>query len=276
MNENIITVSETDFEYEVIAYSQNIPVVVDFWADWCRPCKQLSPLLEKLTEEGNGAFRLAQVDVDSNPNLALRCKVRTLPTVIAFSGGNPVADFAGLQPEMRVRDFINQILPPSPANLSVEKGDSLLATQKLDQAEAAYQEALEVDHQSAGAPLGLMKIHLLRGDPKAAHEILQVFPACREYSQAEQLLPLIQVLEEFQLNRLPHENDLDTTFENAIRLALRGNIFASLDGLMDVLRQDRHYRRERARLVALALLELEDPQGTQTLQYRKEMTAILF
>ena len=72
MLENIITVTEADFEYEVIAYSQNTPVIVDFWADWCRPCKQLSPLLEKLAQEANGSFRLARVDVDANPNLALR------------------------------------------------------------------------------------------------------------------------------------------------------------------------------------------------------------
>ncbi|MHC1739566.1 MAG: tetratricopeptide repeat protein [Anaerolineaceae bacterium] len=276
MTENIISVSEADFEYEVIAYSQNTPVIVDFWADWCRPCKQLSPLLEKLTQEANGAFRLARVDVDVNPNLALRCKVRSLPTVVAFSGGNQVADFAGLQPEGRVREFISQILPPSPANLSVEKGASLLAVQKLEQAEKAYQEALAIDAKSPGALLGLMKIHLLRGNSEAANQILRIFPACREYNEAEILLPLIRAMNDLKANLLPKETDLDAAFENSIRLAVKGNIFASLDGLMDILRQEKHFRRDRARVVALALLELTDPQGTQTLQYRKELTTILF
>jgi Thioredoxin domain-containing protein len=276
MAENIISVTEADFEYEVIAYSQNTPVIVDFWADWCRPCKQLSPLLNKLAFEANGSFRLARVDVDANPNLALRCKVRTLPTVVAFSEGNLVGDFAGLQPEDRVRDFIEQVLPPSPANLFVEKGDSLLAEQKLDGAEKSYAQALEVDKQSAGALLGLMKINLLRGNSAEAYRLLREFPACREYNQAEALLPLIRAMDDLKANSLPQENDLDATFASSIRLAVRGNLYAALDGLLDILRQEKHFRRDRARMVTLALLELVDPQGTQTLQYRKELTTILF
>ena len=276
MADNIISVTESDFEYEVIAYSANKPVIVDFWADWCRPCKQLSPMLEKLTLEANGGFRLARVDVDTNPNLALRCKVRTLPTVVVFNEGNLTADFVGMQPESRVREFISQILPPSPANLLVEKGDSLLAIQKTNEAEDSYKEALEMDKQSAGALLGLMKIDLLRGNSEEAHQIFRVFPACREYNQAEQLEVLVKAMQDLKANQLPKETDLDSAFENSIRLAARGNVFASLDGLMDILRQEKHYRRDRARLVALALLELVDPQGTQTLQYRRELTAILF
>jgi putative thioredoxin len=275
-SENIISVTESDFEFEVIAYSQNTPVVVDFWADWCHPCKALTPLLEKLAAESNGAFRLAKVDVDANPNLALRCKVRTLPTVAAFSGGEMVGDFAGLQPEMRIRDFINQIMPPSPANLLIEKGDSLLADNQVKDAEDAYQNALAVDDQAPGALLGLMKINLRRGDSTAAYQLLRAFPAVREYSQAEQLQPLIKAMEDFKANLLPQENDLDATFANSIRLAMRGNLFAALDGLFDILRQDKHYRKERARTVVLGLLELIDPLGSQTLEYRKELTRILF
>ncbi len=275
-SENIISVTESDFEYEVIAYSQNTPVVVDFWADWCRPCKALTPLLEKLAAESDGAFRLAKVDVDANPNLALRCKVRTLPTVVAFSGGEMVGDFAGLQPEMRIRDFINQILPPSPANLMIEKGDSLLADNQMEQAETAYQEALAVDAKAPGALLGLMKIYLRRGDSTSAYQLLRSFPAVREYNQAEQLLPLIKAMEDFKANLLPQESDLDAAFANCIRLAMRGNIFAALDGLFDILRQDKHFRKERARTVVLGLLELVDPLGSQTLEYRKELTHILF
>jgi putative thioredoxin len=276
MVENIISVTEADFEYEVIAYSANKPVVVDFWADWCRPCKQLTPLLEHLAQEADGAFRLAQVDVDANPNLALRCKVRTLPTVVVFNEGNLTADFVGLQPEPRVREFLAQIMPPSPANLLVEKGDSLLADHKLEESEKTFMEALDVDRQAAGAYLGLLKICLLRGNSEEAYQIYRNFPASREFNDAEQLLPLIRAMEDLKAKQLPAETDLDAAFENSIRLAARGNVFASLDGLYDILRQEKHYRRDRARQVALGLLSLGDQQGTQTLEYRKELTSILF
>jgi thioredoxin len=111
----IVDVSEADFEYEVLSYSQNIPVVVEFWATWCQPCKQLGPMLERLTEEAQGSFRLARVDVDANPNLALRYGVRSVPTVKAISQGQVVGEFAGLQPETRVRDFLARLAPPSEA-----------------------------------------------------------------------------------------------------------------------------------------------------------------
>ncbi len=94
-SEFIVDVSESNFEYEVLSYSQNLPVVVDFWAEWCQPCKRLGPLLEQLTEEARGNFRLARVDVDANPNLALRYSVRSIPTVKAFSQGQVVLHLPG-------------------------------------------------------------------------------------------------------------------------------------------------------------------------------------
>ena len=117
-SDNIVDVTEANFQYEVISYSENTPVVVDFWAEWCRPCKTLGPLLERLAHEAQGSFRLARVDVDANPNLALHYGVRSIPTVKAFSQGEVVGEFSGLQPEGRIREFLSRITPPSPLALS--------------------------------------------------------------------------------------------------------------------------------------------------------------
>ena len=276
MSEYIKAVTESDFEYEVLAYSQNTPVIVDFWAEWCKPCKMLSPLLEKLVDEANGAFRLAKVDADVNPNLVLKYGVRSIPTVLAFSQGSRISEFAGLQPEARVREFINQILPPSPASLLVQKGDSLLAMGDLEGSRQAYDEALQITENTPGALLGLIKINLLEGNAPAARASLRVFPACKEYNEAERLLPLMKAMQDAVSGSLPAETDLDMAFTNSMRLALRGNMLASLDGMMDILRADKHFRRERGKEVVLGILDLMDQESDLTRDYRKELTNILF
>jgi putative thioredoxin len=101
----IVDVNEIDFEYEVLAYSNSVPVVVDFWAEWCRPCKTLGPMLERLAIEANGHFRLARVDADANPNLTLRYRVHSLPTVKAFSSGEVAAEFVGCNPNHACANF---------------------------------------------------------------------------------------------------------------------------------------------------------------------------
>ena len=276
MSDHIKSVTESDFEYEVLAYSQNTPVLVDFWAEWCKPCKILSPLLEKLADEGNGSFRLAKVDVDVNPNLVLRYSVRSIPTVVAFSQGSQISEFAGLQPEGRIREFINSVLPPSPASLMVQKGSSLLATGDLEDSRAAFDEALRISANYPGALLGLIKLDLLEGNAPAARVLFRNFPACKEYNEAERLLPLMKAMQDAVSDSLPQETDLDAAFKNSMLLATRGNILASLDGMMDILRQNKHFRRERGKEVVLGLLELLDPEGDLTRQYRKELTFILF
>jgi putative thioredoxin len=275
-SEFIISVTESSFEYDVIAYSQNTPVVVDFWADWCKPCKMLSPLLEKMTEEAEGEFRLAMVDVDANPNLALRFSVHSIPTVMAFSQGKKVSDFTGLIPEPRIYEFIRNILPPRPSDLLAQKGNSLLSTGNVAGAQEAFLQALDLDNQHPTSMLGLMKVNLLQGNSENAQSVFRNFPACQEYNEAERLAPLIKAMEDFRNDRLPRESDLDTAYTNSIRLATRGNALASIDGLMDILRQDKKYRKDRARNVLLALLDLLDQQDEQTRKYRAELASILF
>ncbi|MDX9849258.1 MAG: tetratricopeptide repeat protein [Anaerolineaceae bacterium] len=275
-SEFIIDVNETDFEYEVLAFSQNTPVVVDFWATWCRPCKTLSPFLEALAYEAMGSFRLAKVDVDSNPNLALQFGVRTVPTVKAFSGAQVVGEFVGNQPEERVRSFVANITPPSKDSLALEKGLSLLANHEWAKAEENFLELIELYPDRPEILLGLAKAQLGLGEPFEPLLILRKFPASKQYAAAEKLLPYAEALGYLKQKHLPQENDLDFAFTNSIRLASRNNIPAALDGLLEILKQDKKYRSGFVQKVILALFELLGEDDVLTRSYRAELASILF
>jgi len=272
----IVDVSEADFEYQVLAFSQQIPVVVDFWAEWCGPCKMLGPLLEKLAHEGQGTFRLAKVNVDENPNLALRYAVYNIPAVKAFREGKMVSEFAGLQPEPRLRDFLRSIAP-NPSDLALEKGLSLLAIQQPAEAEASFRLVLQSLPENSTALLGLAKSLLLQNKIQESHDLLEKFPASREYNSAQTLLPLLENLlnlEKWETNQ--SEQSGDAAFYNSLRLVKRGNIEAAMDGLLDILRENKHYRDGEAQRILLALFELLGNSNTITRQYRSELSSVLF
>jgi len=272
----IIDVNEVDFEYEVLAYSQNTPVLVDFWAPWCQPCKILSPMLESMAQEAAGAFRLARVDIDQNPNLALRYGVRSIPTVKAFTGGQVAGEFVGIIPEERLREFIGKITPPSQQQLLQEKADSILKLGQWVQAEQLYRELIEQSGDLPASLLGLSKSLLLQNKNTEALNILRNFPASRLYNTAELIRPYAEDVAALGKDELPKDSDLDAAFQTAIRLASRGNLEAAMDGLLDILRRDKNYRHGRARQVMLSLLELMGEENPQTRSYRSELASVLF
>jgi putative thioredoxin len=272
----IVNVTESDFEYQVLSYSQNVPVVVDFWADWCIPCRTLGPILERLAEEGQGSFRLAKVDVDENPNLAIRYAVRSIPIVKAFRHGKVIAEFIGVQPEPRVRDFVRAIAP-SESDLQLEKAFSLLETGQVRQAEMTFQQILEKTSDNSKALLGLARSLVLQGHGQESYKILVNFPASREYQSAEVLLPLSKTLIDFEKGMgADSDNPLDAAFHNALRLVKNNRVEAAMDGLLDILREDKHYHSGLARQMMVAILEALGESNPITRQYRSELASVLF
>jgi putative thioredoxin len=273
-SDHIIHVNEADFQYEVLAHSNQEPVVVDFWAQWCVPCRTLDPILEKLAEDASGSFRLAKVDVDANPKLALEYGVQGIPAVKAFRNGQVIAEFNGLRPEPQIREFL-KTLGPTTHDLAVGKANSQIAKGEWQEAEAAFREVLDSNPDQPGALLGLAKCLLAQGQPAGALPILRAFPVSKEYSQAEQLLPLAQAMA-VAGEKNTDENDLAALYSNALRLAGRGQILAALDGLLELLRQDKQFRRGEARQAAIGLLNLLGEENPLTRQYRTELTSLLF
>lgn len=144
---NIIDINDESFDYEVVSYSSHTPVVLEFWAPWCIPCRVLSPLLAKLAEEADGAFRLARVNVDEQPKLAERLKVKSVPTVKTFVDGHIVSEFTGVLSEPNLRAFIRRIMPET-GDLLLEKGKSLMLLGDLEGAEDALRQYLASNPES--------------------------------------------------------------------------------------------------------------------------------
>jgi len=186
MSSHIVNVNESDFQAEVLLHSNQRPVVVDFWADWCVPCRTLDPILEKLTEEANGAFRLAKVDVDANPKVANDYGVRGIPAIKVFRNGQVVAEFSGLRPEPQVREFI-KALAPATSDLNVGRADSLLTDEEWSEAEEIYRQVLDENPDHPGSLLGLARSLIAEGASSQALPILRAFPVSKEYAKAEQL-----------------------------------------------------------------------------------------
>jgi putative thioredoxin len=274
-SEFIKTVTESDFEYEVIAFSNQIPVIVDFWAEWCRPCKSLTPILEKLAEDAQGSFRLAKLNVDDSPNIALRFNVRSIPNVKAFRDGQVVSEFLGLQPELRVKEFIRN-LAPSQIDLFLEKGQSQLEIMSWREASDSFQQFLAKSPNHPAGLLGLVKSSLMQGNLPEAVRIVNEFPLSPEYARMELLRPLLNALLSEKSNQGISDDPLDATYLNTLRLIKRGYLPAGMDGLIDILRQDKHYRNDEARKVMLGLFEVLGVNHPLTQQYRRELAMVLF
>jgi putative thioredoxin len=274
-SEYIRIVTESDFEYEVIAYSNHIPVIVDFWAEWCRPCKTLTPILEKITGDAQGLFRLAKVNVDDNPNLALRFNVRSIPNVKAFRDGQVVSEFLGLQPEPRVKEFISSIAP-SKIDLLLEKGQSQLEMQNWLDAGTSFRAFVAKSPNHPAGLLGLIKANLMLGDYIGVKKIMDEFPPSPEYAHMEIMRPLYEALTKITPGYDFLDDPIEASYHNALSLITRGNLPAAMDGVIDILRLDKHYHNDEVRKILLGLFEILGDNQPLTQQYRRELALVLF
>ncbi len=189
----VVDVGDEDFEREVLERSRELPVVVDFWAPWCGPCRTLGPLLERLAEEHQGAFLLAKVDTDQAPYVAQGFGIRSIPTVMGFRDGEVVASFAGAQPEPALRDFLGQLLP-SPADRSAREAEALRAAGDAAGAEALLRGALESEPRSGPALLALARLLMEREELEEAEALLErVVPVGKVAAERDQLAASLHI-----------------------------------------------------------------------------------
>ena len=181
-----------------------------------------------------------------------------------------------MQSEARVRAFLEAIVPPSPLSLAIEKANGLLATHNWVEAEKEFRDILQKEPENPACLLGLSITQLAQGKGSEGRLHLYNFPASKEFTRAEALIPYADALIAFQENALPQETDLDAAFANSIRLASQAKFDLALDGLLDILRQDKRYREGIAREVVLSLLEILGANDPQARSYRSELMSVLY
>ena len=251
----IIDVTEATFRDEVIERSFTTPVVIDFWADWCGPCKQLSPVLERLAVEGGGSWVLAKIDVDANPRLAQALQVQGIPMVFAIVGGQPVDAFTGVVPEAQLRVWLDAVLkaggleaPEDPALLAA---DDAMVGGDLDEAERAYRKILAERPADAAAEAGIAQVGLLRRvegvDPKAVVAAAAAAP-----------------------------DDVDAQSLAADTEVVGGQAEAAYARMVDLVRRTAGDERERARQHLVSLFTVAGPDDPAVAAARKALASALF
>lgn len=274
---NVIDVTEATFEQDVIEQSKTIPVVVDFWAPWCGPCRMLGPVLERLATDPAYSFILAKVNVDNNPNIAMRYQVQGIPAVKAFQDGQVVSEFVGAQPEPRVRDFLGKLTPPK-AKDGLSEAKSLLAIRQWENAEAAFRQILREQPEDQASMVNLARALLAQGKGCDAIGYLQDCSDGVELAQAERLWPLANFLCRATTDWSEYDEvtPLEAQYRRAGHLFAKGNLAAAMDGVLEVLRQDKQYRKGEAHRIMLAVFELLGEEDTLTEAYRRELANVLF
>lgn len=286
----IVDASMETFAAEVLEASTQVPVIVDFWAPWCEPCKQLTPMLEKLTEAAGGGIKLVKVNIDDNPELATQLRIQSVPTVFAFKDGRGIDGFQGAVPESQLRAFFEKhggALGQTPAEAIIENAESLFASGDFQAAAQGFASAIQQEPGNLAAICGLAKCYGAAGDFDEAARTLDLVPPDKASdpdvaavrasielgaSAADNSVDLAPLLARIEKN----PKDMAARFELAeAQIAAQANAEA-METLLESIRIDRTWNDEAARRKLLMLFDMLGPAHELTLAARRQLSSILF
>jgi putative thioredoxin len=282
---NIVEVTQQNFRQVVLEESFRRPVLVDFWADWCQPCKMLMPVLTKLVNEYAGGFLLAKLDTEREQALAAHFQIRSLPTLMLFHQGRPVEQLSGVQPEGVIRAMLQKVAL-SPTERVRQQARLLLTADRSEEAERVLREALAAAPTEHALRVDLARLRAAAGDSASAQALLDELPAnVREEPEARALRAQLKFLD--LARELPPQPaleqrlaadpaDADAAFKLALHAILAGDYERAMERLSALVQRHRDYGDDLARKTLLELFELLGADDPLVKQYRRRMFAALY
>jgi putative thioredoxin len=280
--------TDASFMADVVEASKDQPVIVDFWATWCGPCRQLGPALEKAVTAAKGKVKLVKVDIDKNPTYAGQLRVQSIPAVFAFVDGKPVDGFTGALPDSQVRDFVDKLAKagkggPSPIDDLLDLARESLELGDMGGAAQAYAQVLQADPQNVKGLGGLAKVYMASGDAERAGEILAMAPEGAKDPDLDSVRAALALAAEapsdtgaFESRLAKDPDDHEARFELAKALAGRHRLDEAADQLLTIIEKDRAWNDEAARRQLLTVFEAAGQMSEIARNGRRRLSAILF
>jgi putative thioredoxin len=286
--------NQNAFAQDVLDASMQVPVVVDFWAPWCGPCKQLGPLIEKVVKEAKGAVRLVKVNVDESQQLAAQLRIQSIPAVYAFYQGRPVDGFVGAQPESQLKQFVQRLAKmgatgagPSPIDEALEQAEAAFAEGDYGAASAIFGQVLDHESDNAKAIAGLMRCAIATGDLAGAKEMLAgvtpellkdpaIASAASGLELAEAGQKAAGQTQQLQARIDANPKDFEARYELAVAQFASGEREAAIDQLMEIFKANRAWNEEAARKQLLKFFEAMGPTDPLTLAGRRKLSSLMF
>ena len=281
----MIDTTLSSFERDVIEASMEVPVLVDFWAPWCGPCKTLGPLLERLEREYGGRFKLVNVNSDTNPELVASFNLKSVPYAVAFVDGNAVAQFSGAQPEAYIRAFLDRLIP-NPSDFEHRAAREAMTEGRWDLVEEYLRNAIALDPAADGARLDMINLLLDRNEVVAAREHWYMLsPRAENQSthsavaarmQALDAAAKLPPLDELERRIESDGHDLQARLDYADLHIARRDYRPALDQLLEIVRLDRTFKEDVGRSRMLAVFGMATDQDDLVTEYREKLSLLLF